>query len=64
MTTLLRRAILDFISDKAGSTATEYALVATVVAISAIGGLIALGTSSDGLWQDTGDQLVGAFQSR
>ncbi len=45
-------------SDRTGSTAIEYALLAAVVAITAFAALTSLGLESDGLWQDTGDQLV------
>lgn len=44
-------------ADRLGATAIEYALLAAMVAIIAIGGLVLVGDSATGLWVTVGDQV-------
>jgi pilus assembly protein Flp/PilA len=40
----MRKQIKSFVSNDAGATAIEYALIASLIAVAIIGGLTALGT--------------------
>ena len=57
------RNAMRFIADQSASPAIEYALMAAVVAITCISALMSFGSESNGMWQGTGDALVGAMQS-
>lgn len=58
------RQFKQFVADESGSNAIEYALLATVVAITAFGALQALGGSSGGMWGESGDAIMDALQNR
>lgn len=45
-------------SDRSGSTAIEYALLAAVVAITTIGAMLLMGGETGGMWAVTGDAIV------
>jgi Flp pilus assembly pilin Flp len=48
-------------ADRRGAVAIEYALLGSMVAIVAIGGLMLLGDSTTGLWGTVGDEVGGAI---
>ena len=47
---LLYRSLTRFLCDERGTTAIEYGLIATLMGVGIIGGLNALGNSSNGGW--------------
>jgi Flp pilus assembly pilin Flp len=47
--------------DRRASTAIEYALLGSLVAVGCITALVAFGSSRDGLWTRMADLLVGAM---
>ena len=47
--------------DEAGATAVEYALVASLVAVAAIGGYVAFADSAGALWETVGTALAGVM---
>lgn len=50
-----------FASDERGSTAIEYALIATLISLAIIGGLGQVATSLEFLFSDNGNQIVQAL---
>jgi pilus assembly protein Flp/PilA len=50
-----------FAHDECGATAIEYALIAALVAVGALGGMVALGGGVSGSWGNTATQLSGAM---
>ncbi|MCZ8370418.1 MAG: Flp family type IVb pilin [Porphyrobacter sp.] len=52
------KVLKSLISDKSGATAIEYALIASLIAISCITALNAVGTSITSNYQSTADALV------
>ena len=55
--------LLALYQDERGSTAVEYALLASVVAIAAVVGLFAFGSSAAGLWEYVATTVIGALHS-
>lgn len=53
-----------FAQDRRGNPAIEYALVGAIVAISAIGGLMALGGGAGGMWDETGADILNSLENR
>jgi pilus assembly protein Flp/PilA len=45
------------LADKKGATAIEYGLIAALIAISAIGGMTALGGGSNGMWSNLSNKV-------
>ncbi len=60
-TTHLRRHLLRFLADRRGSNAVEYALLAAMVAITAITGIVAFADSSVTMWTDLGTTIRDAL---
>jgi pilus assembly protein Flp/PilA len=50
-----------FASDTQGATAIEYALLAVLIAVGAIGGMQALGGGLGASWGNTAQQVSGAM---
>lgn len=48
--------------DERGTTAIEYALIATLIAVAMIAGAKALGESNSGSWGETANKVVNALQ--
>ncbi len=59
--TRLRRQCARFLADRRGSNAVEYALLAAMVAITAIVGITAFADSSVEMWTDLGDAILDAL---
>lgn len=53
-------AIRGFLADEAGSTASEYALIGTGIALAIIGALFAIGDLIVGVFTDVQNELVNA----
>jgi pilus assembly protein Flp/PilA len=49
------------VADTRGATAIEYGLIATLIAVAAIGGMRALGSSNATGWGNTSDKLTDAM---
>jgi pilus assembly protein Flp/PilA len=49
------------VADTRGATAIEYGLIATLIAVAAIGGMKALGDSNSTGWGNTSDKLTDAM---
>jgi pilus assembly protein Flp/PilA len=45
------------LTDRRGATAIEYALIASLIAVAAIGGIMSLGTKQSAQWNNVNDQL-------
>ncbi len=59
--TRLRRTLVRLAADRRGSNAVEYALLAAMVAITAIVGIVAFADSSVQMWTDLSDAIVDAL---
>ncbi len=59
--TRLRRTLARLAADRRGSNAAEYALLAAMVAITAIVGIVAFADSSVQMWTDLSDTIVDAL---
>lgn len=55
--------IWDLVRDERGATAVEYALLAAVVAITAVVGLFAFGQSASNMWEMVSTTVVSALGS-
>ena len=55
--------MLDLIRDERGATAVEYALLAAVVAITAVAGLFAFGQSASNMWDQVSVTVSAALGS-
>ena len=51
-----------FARDNRGATAIEYGLIATLVAVGALGGMMALGGGVSGSWGQTSSKLTDAMK--
>jgi pilus assembly protein Flp/PilA len=51
-----------FRADEAGTTAIEYALIASLIAVAAIAGMTALGDGTNGSWGKTANKVSGAMK--
>jgi pilus assembly protein Flp/PilA len=54
------RALRKFVRNNKGATAIEYGLIAALVAVAAIGGMSALGTSIGSTFNNVSDELDAA----
>jgi pilus assembly protein Flp/PilA len=50
-----------FARDQRGATAIEYGLIATLVAVGALAGMMALGGGVEGSWGNTAEQISAAM---
>ena len=57
----LRQLSSRFARDSRGATAIEYGLIATLVAVGALGGMMALGGGLGGSWGDTAQKVSNAM---
>lgn len=53
----MKSAILKFWRDEEGATAIEYGLIAALIAVVAIGGMTAIGTSLGDIFNQIADKL-------
>lgn len=56
----IRKTWRNLLADQGGATAIEYGLIAALIAVSAIGGLTALGGGTGGMWTDLKDTVEDA----
>lgn len=57
----LWQASIRFARDQRGATAIEYGLIATLVAVGALGGMMALGGGLQGSWGNTAQRVTDAM---
>jgi pilus assembly protein Flp/PilA len=57
----LSNLVSRLVADTRGTTAIEYGLIATLIAVAAIGGMKALGDSNSTGWGNTSTQLTNAM---
>jgi pilus assembly protein Flp/PilA len=60
MTTYLRK-IVRFISDEEGASATEYGLLATLIAVAILVGVAALGISLSGMYNSNAARVASSL---
>ena len=48
------------LADQGGATAVEYGLIAALIAVSAIGGIAALGGGAGGMWTELSSEVQNA----
>ena len=53
----VRRNLRGLLADRRGATAIEYGLIAALIAVSAIGGMSALGGGSNGMWSNLSNKV-------
>jgi pilus assembly protein Flp/PilA len=59
----LKDLVHRFTHDTSGTTAIEYGLIATLLAVGAIGGMSALGDGVSGSWGNTAEKITGAMSA-
>ena len=57
----LWQASIRFARDQRGTTAIEYGLIATLIAVGALGGMMALGGGVSGSWGDSAQRITDAM---
>ena len=57
----IRKTSWALVRDQSGATAVEYALIASLIMMAAIGGLTALGGGASGMWGNIEAQVVAAM---
>ena len=57
----LWQASIRFARDQRGTTAIEYGLIATLIAVGALGGMMALGGGVSGSWGDSAQRNTDAM---
>lgn len=60
---VLKQLSRRFAQDIRGATAIEYGLIAALVAVGALGGMMALGGGVSGSWGNTAQRLTDAMAS-
>ena len=58
----LRQLSSRFARDTRGATAIEYGLIAAMVAVGALGGMMALNGGVSGSWSDTAQKITDAMK--
>ena len=56
----IRTNIRRLLADQGGATAIEYGLIVALIAVTAIGGISALGGGAGGMWTDLATQVQAA----
>lgn len=59
----LRQLLSRFARDNRGTTAIEYGLIATLIAVGILGGMMALGGGVSGSWGTTAQRISDAMRS-
>jgi len=54
------RRLLDLSKDEGGATAVEYGLILALIFLAMVVGVVAVGTSTSGLWSNVSDQVKNA----
>jgi pilus assembly protein Flp/PilA len=57
----IRTTLRRLLASDGGATAIEYGLIAALIAVTAIGGMSALGGGSGQMWGDIKDKVVAAM---
>jgi pilus assembly protein Flp/PilA len=56
----IRKNLRRLLADQGGATAIEYGLIVALIAVTAIGGISALGGGAGGMWTDLAAQVQAA----
>lgn len=56
----IRTTMRRLLADQGGATAIEYGLIVALIAVTAIGGISALGGGAGGMWTDLSAQVQNA----
>ena len=56
----IRTTIRRLLADQGGATAIEYGLIVALIAVTAIGGISALGGGAGGMWTDLASNVQNA----
>ncbi len=56
----IRTTLRTLLADRGGATAIEYGLIAALIAVTAIGGISALGGGAGGMWTDLSGEVQNA----
>ncbi len=56
----MTNTVFKFLRDKNGSTAIEYGLIASLIVVVVIGGMSAVGTATENVYNDLNDQVSDA----
>ena len=56
----IRMTLRRLLADQAGATAIEYGLIVALIAVTAIGGISALGGGAGGMWTDLAGNVQNA----
>lgn len=56
----LMRLVSDFCRDRKAATAVEYGLILAIVVLSIMAAIIALGTTTTGMWTNVSDKVQAA----
>jgi len=59
---LKMKKFIRFLKDESGATAIEYGLIAALIAVVIVGGVTAVGTSLDALFNSVASELDGVVQ--
>ena len=56
----IRKTLRRLLADQGGATAIEYGLIVALIAVTAIGGISALGGGAGGMWTDLSAEVQNA----
>ena len=56
----IRKTLRRLLADQGGATAIEYGLIVALIAVTAIGGISALGGGAGGMWTDLSSEVQNA----
>jgi len=56
----IRKTMRRLLADQGGATAIEYGLIVALIAVTAIGGISALGGGAGGMWTDLASNVQNA----
>jgi pilus assembly protein Flp/PilA len=56
----IRTTLRRLLADQGGATAIEYGLIVALIAVTAIGGISALGGGAGGMWTDLASEVQNA----
>ena len=56
----IRTTLRRLLADQGGATAIEYGLIVALIAVTAIGGISALGGGAGGMWTDLSSEVQNA----
>ena len=53
----IRKTLRELLTGRSGATAVEYALIAALIAVAAVGSIALLGGGTNGMWTDISDEV-------